>query len=79
MDITLDMLKVDKMAVVTAVDTDAAMAKRLRAYGLVPGTVVRCRYQTPDRSVTALEFRGSVLAVRTVQLKKIRGCGLWKP
>lgn len=79
MDITLDMLRTDKLAVVTAVDTDDHMTKRLQDYGLVPGTVVRCRYRTPDGSVTALEFRGSVLAVRTVQLRRIRGCGLWKP
>lgn len=76
MDITLDSLKTDKMAVVTYIETDEALRKRLRAYGLIPGTVVRCRYRSPDGSVMALELRGSVVALRAKDLKGIRGCGL---
>jgi Fe2+ transport system protein FeoA len=76
MDITLDALKTDKMAVVTHIETDEASKKRLRAYGLVPGTIVRCRYRSPGGGVMALELRGSVVALRAGDLKKIRGCGL---
>lgn len=76
MDITLDRLGINKMAVVTAIETDTAMKNRLRAYGLVPGTIVRCRYRNPGGTVMALEFRGSVVALRTNALRKIRGCGL---
>ncbi len=76
MDITLDALKTDKMAVVTHIETDEALIKRLRAYGLVPGTIVRCRYRSPGGGVVALELRGSVVALRAGDLKKIRGCGL---
>lgn len=78
MEITLDMLKTDKMAVVTQVQTDPALEKRLRDHGLVPGTIVRCRYRSPCGRVMALEFRGSVVALRSKDLKHIRGCGLWK-
>lgn len=76
MDITLDSLKTDKMAVVTHIETDEALKKRLRTYGLVPGTIVRCRYRSPGGSVIALELRGSVVALRAKDLKGIRGCGL---
>ena len=76
MDITLDRLRQCQMAVVTHIETDAAFACRLRGYGLVPGTVVRCRYRSPGGSVMALELRGTVVALRTKDLKKIRGCGL---
>lgn len=76
MEITLDRLGINKMAVITTIATDAATQKRLRDYGLVPGTIVRCRYRDPGGTVSALEFRGSVVAIRTKELKRIRGCGL---
>ncbi len=78
MDITLDQLCLNKMAVVTEVKTEGTLKKRLRDYGLIPGTIVRCRYKTPDGSVVALELRGTVVALRTKDLESIRGCGLWK-
>lgn len=76
MEITLDMLCPEKMAVVTSIEAEKSLHRRLKAYGLVPGTIVRCRYKTPCGKVTALELRGSVIALRTVDLKDIRGCGL---
>lgn len=76
MDITLDSLRTDKMAVVTQIEADEALKKRLRDYGLVPGTIVRCRYRSSGGSVMALELRGSVVAMRSRDLKGIRGCGL---
>lgn len=75
MEITLDKLKPEKMAVVTVVEAEKELTNRLRAFGLVPGTIVRCRYKTPCGGVTALELRGSVIALRTKDLEKIRGCG----
>ena len=78
MEITLAQLPVDKIAVVTNIDTKESLKKRFRDYGLVPGTIVRCRYRSPDGSVVALEFRGSVVAVRRKDLQWIKGCGLWK-
>lgn len=78
MEITLSQLCVDKMAVVTHVDTEEKLKQRLRDYGLIPGTIVRCRYRSPDGSVLALEFRGSVVAVRSKDLEAVRGCGLWQ-
>ena len=78
MEITLAQLPVDKMAVVTIIDSKESLKNRFRDYGLVPGTIVRCRYRSPDGSVMALEFRGSVVAVRAKDLQLVRGCGLWE-
>lgn len=60
-------------AVVTRVDTEEALTRRLRAFGLVPGTKIVCRYKSPAGDVTALEVRGAVLALRTRDLRHIRG------
>lgn len=57
---------------VVEIGTSADLAARLRDFGLVPGTKVCPRYCSPCRDVTAIELRGSVLALRTRDLKKIR-------
>ena len=74
MEITLDCLRLDQMAVVTDIETELPLRRRLQDFGLIPGTQVRCRYRSPGGSVTALEFRSSVLALRTEDLKRIWGC-----
>lgn len=72
METSLDLLRPGTQAVVIKVGTEEALRHRLRDFGLVPGTRVRCRYRCPWGTVTALELRGSVLALRTADLKKIR-------
>ena len=72
METGLDLLRPGAAAVVVAIDTDPTLRQRLRDFGLVPGTRVRCRCRGPWGDVTALELRGSVLALRTKDLKKIR-------
>ena len=59
-------------SVVTHVDAEPAFKRRLRDFGLVPGTKVACRYRSPGGQVTAVSFKGTVLAMRTRDLKKIR-------
>jgi len=59
-------------AVVTEIAVGKALGARLRDFGLVPGTAVRCCYRSPDGRVTALALRGSVLALRTRDLQRIR-------
>ena len=73
MEITLDRLHLNQQAVVTAIHTAPALLLRLRQFGMVPGTPVRCRYRSPGGGVTAVECRGSVLAIRTRDLKRIWG------
>ena len=50
---------------------------RLKDFGLVPGTQVTIRYRSPDRGVVALEFRGTVVAMRTRDVKGVQV--QWKP
>lgn len=76
MEISLNRLQTGQQGVVTCIDTDIAFRSRLRVFGMVPGTKVRCRYRSPGGSVMALEFRGTVLAVRTRDVKNIRVCCL---
>lgn len=72
METNLSCIRPGTQAVVTQIGTDARLKCRLRDFGLVPGTMVRCRYRAPGGSVTALEFRGTVVALRTRDLQKIR-------
>lgn len=59
---------------VIAIDTSAQLQQRLRDFGLVPGTKVRCRYASPAGDVLAVELRGSVVALRRRDAQRIRVC-----
>ena len=72
LEVSLDRLRLGQQGVVTRIDTNGHMKQRLMAFGLVPGTQVVCRYRDPCGRVTALEFRGAVLALRTRDMKQIR-------
>lgn len=72
METGLNHIRPGVRAVVTQVNTDEALKRKLKAFGLVPGTTVCCRYRCPWGDVTALELRGCVLALRTRDLCKIR-------
>ena len=72
METGLDQLRPGLKGVVVSVGTDEALTRKLKAFGLVPGTVVSCRYRCPWGDVTALWLRGSVIALRTRDLRKIR-------
>ncbi len=70
---SLNMLKPGEAAVVTAIGCSKALQERLADMGLVSGTKVRCRYQSPRKDVSALEVRGSLLAIRVTDLQMISG------
>lgn len=72
MQVSLDRLPVGVPAVVLQVGCKEELRSRLRDFGLVPGTEVITRYRSPDKGVTALEFRGTVIALRTRDLKGVR-------
>ena len=72
MTTTLDRVKPGMQAVVTELGVGEALARRLRDFGMVPGTQVCCRYRSPGCQVTALECRGAVIALRTRDLENIR-------
>ena len=72
MERRLDDLRPGDAAVVKAVNTNTHLRRRLQDFGFVPGTLVTCRYLVPGRKVAALEFRGTVLAMRMEDLRDIR-------
>ena len=72
MEMGLDRVRPGCKAIVTGLRTGPALAGRLAALGFVPGTAVECRYRSPEGRVTAVEFRGTVIAMRTADLKCIR-------
>lgn len=72
MEKSLDTLCLGQKGIVTGINTHQTLCKRMAEFGLVPGTQVCCRYRTPGGSVTALEFRGTVLALRTRDMKHIQ-------
>lgn len=72
METSLNCVPPGKRAVIMEMNVDAALKCRLRDFGLIPGTTVCCRYRSPGGQVTALAFRGTVVALRTRDLQKIR-------
>ena len=70
--LNLDQLRTGVWAKVIGIDTECQLKQRLREFGLIPGTRVRRRYASPGGDVVAIELRGSVLALRTRDLRKIR-------
>lgn len=73
MQISLDQLRLGVKALVTQIQVSPVISRRLRDFGLIPGTAVCCRYRSPGGHVTALELRGTVVAIRTRDLQKIKG------
>lgn len=57
---------------VVEIDADDALKSRLGDFGLVPGTKVRPEYRSPGGHGTVIGFRGTQLALRTRDLKRIR-------
>lgn len=72
MEVQLNTLRPGQQAVVERLDLPPELEKRLQDFGMVPGTKVRCKYRSPWGDVTALELRGTVLALRTGDLKCIK-------
>ena len=71
METTLDRVHPGMNAVVRTIYTRDGLRKRLAEFGLVTGTKVQCCYRSPDGGVTAIGLRGSVLALRTGDLRRI--------
>lgn len=68
---TLDQLGRGDRAVVTGVNIDGAERRRLMDLGLVPGTEIGVEMTSPLGDPTAYLVRGSVLALRRAQARKI--------
>lgn len=68
----LDQLPLGVPGEITKMAENKPLTRRLNQFGMVPGTRICCRYRTPGGSVTAVEFRGTVVALRTRDMSAIR-------
>lgn len=73
MECTLSELLPEENAVVTRVELPELQVRRLAAFGLIPGTGVRCLLRGGKGRILALEIRGCVVALRKKQLLGIVG------
>lgn len=69
---SLERLPCGVPAIVMDVGCSRQLRCRLHDFGLIPGTKIIIRYRSPDKGVSALEFRGTVVAVRTRDLRGVR-------
>ena len=67
----LDCLPQGLSAIVLQINCKKEITQRLKDFGLVPGTAVMIRYRSPDKGVIALEFRSTVIAMRSKDLKGV--------
>lgn len=72
MESSLDWIRPGVPVVVKEVRGGETLQSRLQDFGMVPGTLVCCRYRSPGGFVTAVECRGTVVALRTRDLQNIR-------
>lgn len=72
MIVSLDRVDLGCRCSVAAVDTEDGLKQRLRDLGLVPGTVLCPEYRSPGAHALVIGFRGTMLALRTRDLKHIR-------
>lgn len=72
MEIMLCDIRPGVRAVVTEISDENGLKSRLREFGMIPGTELRCRFLSPGGDLAALELRGTVIAVRRRDLKGIK-------
>lgn len=72
MEQSLASLRTGQRGILTGIRVSEPLRSRLRAFGFVEGTEVTVRYRSPYGGVTALALRGTVIALRTRDLRSIR-------
>ena len=72
LEMGLDKLPLGVPGQITQMAENLPLIRRLNQFGLIPGTQICCRYRTPGGSVTAVEFRGTMVALRTRDMSAIR-------
>ena len=61
---TLDLLPIEKDAIVTELKCNGAIRRRLLDLGIVKGTKIKSIFKSPAGDPTAFEIRGTILALR---------------
>lgn len=68
---TLDALRPGEHGKVLRLTLGGVLGRRLTSMGLIPGTEVVCRMKSGKSALTAIELRGSVIALRRKDAAKI--------
>ena len=68
---SLSELKINESGYVSCLENKGAMRRRLQDIGLIPGTKVKCALISPLGDTKAYEIRGTVIAIRDDDAKKI--------
>lgn len=72
MDFRLNQLKPGEKAVVTEIETEHSLRRRLMDIGLVENTAVECVGKSPMGDPAAYLIRGAVIAIRASDCSGIR-------
>ena len=70
-EITLDKLELNSIGIIEKIDCEGIIKRRLLDLGLVKGTKIKPVLKSPSGDPRAFEFRGSLIAIRKEQTKKI--------
>jgi len=57
---------------ITSVEVGGLLRRRIMDLGMLPGTQVRCVRKAPWGDPVALQVRGSIIALRAEDLRKIK-------
>ena len=67
----LSQLAVGEEGIVTSLDIKGRMRRRLQDLGIINGTKITCAFRAPFGDPTAYEVRGTLIALRREDAKKI--------
>lgn len=68
---TMNKLKPGQQAIVTNIELHGSIRRRLQELGLINGTKVYCDFSAASGDPTAYRIRGSLIALRNEDTKKI--------
>ncbi len=71
METTLDCLREGERGTVSALEMSGALRRRLMDFGLIEGTPIRCVRKSPAGSPILYSVRGTMLALRTCDSRRI--------
>ena len=71
MNPSLNTLRVGESALVSHIEAEPAMRRRLLELGLVPGTRVECVGQSPGGDPKAYLIRGAAVAIRSEDARTV--------
>lgn len=67
----LNSLCLDEIGIVRKIDVVGSIKRRLLDIGLIPGTKVKCLFESPFKDPKAYLIRGTVIALREEEAKSI--------